>query len=47
MAESSCTVQIISANLGRVLGPYLPEPVVEAARANLKRPEVARCLRGA
>jgi fructose 1,6-bisphosphate aldolase/phosphatase len=47
MAESSCTVQIISANLGRVLGPYLPEPVVEAARASLKRPEVDRCLRGA
>ena len=47
MAESTCTIHIISANLGRILGPYLPEAVVEAARASLARPEVARYLRGA
>src|SRR6516165_8472817 len=47
MAESTCTIHIISANLGQILGPYLPEAVVEAARASLARPEVARYLRGA
>jgi fructose 1,6-bisphosphate aldolase/phosphatase len=47
MSTPSCTIHIISANLGRLLGPALPEPVVEAARASLRRPEVARRLRGA
>jgi fructose 1,6-bisphosphate aldolase/phosphatase len=47
MSTPSCTIHIKSANLGRLLGPYLPEPVVEAARLSLRRPEVARRLRGA
>src|SRR5262249_10921109 len=47
MSKPTCAIHIIDANLGRLLGPYLPEPVVEAARASLRRPEVARRLRGA
>jgi fructose 1,6-bisphosphate aldolase/phosphatase len=40
-------IHVVSANLGRLLGPHLPEAVVEAARASLRRPEVAKRLRGA
>jgi fructose 1,6-bisphosphate aldolase/phosphatase len=47
MSTSSCMIHVVSANLGRLLGPHLPEPVVEAARASLRRPEVAKRLRGA
>jgi fructose 1,6-bisphosphate aldolase/phosphatase len=46
MPAPSCTIHILSANLSRLLGPELPEPVVEAARASLNRPEVAKLLRG-
>ncbi len=47
MSAPSCTVHVVSANLGRLLGPHLPEAVVEAARVSLRRPEVAKRLRGA
>jgi fructose 1,6-bisphosphate aldolase/phosphatase len=47
MSKASSEIHILSANLGRLLGPYLPEPVVDAARASLRRPDVARRLRGA
>src|SRR5262245_42369010 len=47
MSAPSCTIHIVSANLGRLIGPSMPEAVVEAARASLRRPEVARRLRGA
>src|SRR5947209_15604959 len=47
MNSDQCTIHLISANLGRLLGPRLPEAVVEAARAQLQKPEVARRLRGA
>jgi fructose 1,6-bisphosphate aldolase/phosphatase len=40
-------IHVMSANLGRLLGPHLPEAVVEAARSSLRRPEVAKRLRGA
>jgi fructose 1,6-bisphosphate aldolase/phosphatase len=41
-----CGIHIFGANLGRLLGPSLPEPVLEAARASLRRPEAARRVRG-
>ena len=47
MPAPPCAVHIISANLGRLLGPYLPEAVVEAARVSLRKPETTRRLRGA
>jgi fructose 1,6-bisphosphate aldolase/phosphatase len=47
VSTPSCAIHVFSANLGRLLGPYLPEQVVEAARASLRRPEPARRLRGA
>src|SRR5262245_9755270 len=46
MPKPSCTIHLVSANLGRLLGPYLPETVAAAARASLRRTEVARRLRG-
>jgi fructose 1,6-bisphosphate aldolase/phosphatase len=46
MSKPSCAIHVLSANLSRALGQHLPEPVVEAARQSLKRPEVARLLRG-
>jgi fructose 1,6-bisphosphate aldolase/phosphatase len=46
MSAPSCSIFVLSANLSRLLGPQLPEPVVEAARASLKRPETAKFLRG-
>src|SRR5262245_37210385 len=47
MQKSPCAIHIVSINLGRLLGPYIPEPVVEAARASLHRATSARRLRGA
>src|SRR5262245_46531352 len=47
MSTPSCMIHLVSANLGRLIGPSIPDPVVEAARASLRRPEVARRLRGA
>jgi fructose 1,6-bisphosphate aldolase/phosphatase len=46
MSNAPCAIHVISANLGGALGPHLPEPVVEAARARLRQPETARKLRG-
>jgi fructose 1,6-bisphosphate aldolase/phosphatase len=46
MPAPSSAIHILSANVSRLLGPDLPEPVVEAARASLRRPEVAKRLRG-
>jgi fructose 1,6-bisphosphate aldolase/phosphatase len=46
MSAPPCTIHLFSFNLGRLLGPFLPEPVVAAARASLRRPESARRLRG-
>src|SRR5262249_24458233 len=46
MPAPSSPIPTLSANLGRLLGPYLPDPVVEAARTSLRRPEPARRLRG-
>lgn len=47
MKSDRCHIHLISANLGRLLGPHLPGPVVQAAREHLQQPEVARRLRGA
>jgi hypothetical protein len=45
MSAPTCTIHIFSANLGQLLGPFLPGPVVEAARAALRRSDFARRLR--
>jgi fructose 1,6-bisphosphate aldolase/phosphatase len=47
MKPEQSTIHILSANLGRLLGPYLPEQVVQAAREFLRGPEPAARLRGA
>jgi fructose 1,6-bisphosphatase len=47
MKPEQSTIHIISANLARWLGPELPEPVVEAARAYLRSKDIAMRLRGA
>jgi fructose 1,6-bisphosphate aldolase/phosphatase len=47
MRKDQSTIHLISANLGRSLGPQLPEEVVEAARAHLKQHDASRRLRGA
>jgi fructose 1,6-bisphosphate aldolase/phosphatase len=47
MSKDQSTIHIISANLGRSLGPVLPEQVVEAARAYLNEQGRGRRLRGA
>jgi fructose 1,6-bisphosphate aldolase/phosphatase len=47
VSAPTCTIHLIGCNLGRLLGPCLPEAVVEAARAALRKPETARRLRGA
>jgi hypothetical protein len=41
MKREQSTIHILSANLGRLLGPYLPEPVVQPARDSLRGPEPA------
>jgi fructose 1,6-bisphosphate aldolase/phosphatase len=46
MNREQSTIHIVSANLGRWLGPALPESVVEAAREYLHNNEPARRLRG-
>jgi fructose 1,6-bisphosphate aldolase/phosphatase len=46
MRPAQCTIHIISANVGRFLGPDVPEAVVEAARACLRRDEAGKRLRG-
>ena len=47
MKPEQSLITIVSANLGRWLGPQLPEAVAEAARAYLRGHEPARRLRGA
>jgi fructose 1,6-bisphosphate aldolase/phosphatase len=47
MKPDQSTIHLISANLGRLLGPALPEEVVEAARAHLRQHDPSRRLRGA
>jgi fructose 1,6-bisphosphatase len=47
MSAPTCTIHVIDVNLGRLLVPYLPEVVVEAARASFRQAQWARHLRGA
>jgi fructose 1,6-bisphosphate aldolase/phosphatase len=47
MKTGQCVIHLVSANLGRLLGPQLPEPVVEAARAQIRKDDTGRRLRGA
>src|SRR5262245_23760137 len=47
MKPEQSTIHVISANLGRLLGPYLPEQVVQSARDFLRRRESTQRLRGA
>jgi fructose 1,6-bisphosphate aldolase/phosphatase len=47
MKKAQSTIHLFSANLGRLLGPVLPEQVVEAARSFLKEHDRHRRLRGA
>jgi fructose 1,6-bisphosphate aldolase/phosphatase len=47
MAPTQCTIHLVSANLGRQLGPHIPETVVKAARSTLGRGVPAKRLRGA
>src|SRR5262249_37184298 len=46
MQTGQCTIHIVSANLGRLLGPSLPEAVVQAARDHLRSNDKAGRLRG-
>jgi fructose 1,6-bisphosphate aldolase/phosphatase len=46
MRPEQSAIHIVSANLARWLGPELPEPVVEAARAYLRGKDVSKRLRG-
>jgi fructose 1,6-bisphosphatase len=46
MKPEQSTIHVISANLGRLLGPHLPEQIVQAARDFLRGPEPAEHLRG-
>jgi fructose 1,6-bisphosphate aldolase/phosphatase len=47
MKAEQSTIHLVSANLGRWLGPELPEPIVDSARAYLRSNDPAGCLRGA
>jgi hypothetical protein len=47
MAPTQCTIHLVSANLGRQLGPHIPETVVKTARGALGRGVPAKRLRGA
>jgi fructose 1,6-bisphosphate aldolase/phosphatase len=47
MKPEQCTIHLISANLGRLLGPHVPAPVVDAAREFLRQNDPAGRLRGA
>jgi fructose 1,6-bisphosphate aldolase/phosphatase len=47
MKAEQSTIYIVSANLARWLGPGIPEPVVEAARAYFRSGDIPRRLRGA
>ena len=47
MNKEQSNIHIFSANLGRWLGPALPETVAEAARAYLRDHDPDRRLRGA
>jgi fructose 1,6-bisphosphate aldolase/phosphatase len=47
MKPEQSTIHVISANLGRLLGPYLPEQVVQSARDFLRGRESTQRLRGA
>jgi fructose 1,6-bisphosphate aldolase/phosphatase len=46
MKPEQSTIHLVSANLGRWLGPRLPDPVVESARDYLRANETACRLRG-
>src|SRR5262245_58989467 len=47
MNKDQSNIYLFSANLGRRLGPALPETITEAARAYLRDRDTARRLRGA
>src|SRR5262249_33405188 len=47
MTADQLTIHLVSANLGRWLGPGLPEAVAEAARGYLRDNDPNRRLRGA
>jgi fructose 1,6-bisphosphate aldolase/phosphatase len=46
MLPDQSTIHVVSANLGRWLGPDVPEPVLEAARASVRENDPAGQLRG-
>jgi fructose 1,6-bisphosphatase len=46
MKPEQSTIHILSANLGRRLGPQRPDEVVRAAVAHLRGDDTARRLRG-
>jgi fructose 1,6-bisphosphate aldolase/phosphatase len=46
MKPDQCSIHLVSANLGRLLGPRLPESVVQAARDQLQETEQTHRLRG-
>src|SRR4051812_1799826 len=47
MKPEQSTLHLVSANLGRWLGPGIPDLVVARARAHLRTNDTARRLRGA
>jgi fructose 1,6-bisphosphate aldolase/phosphatase len=47
MKPNQCHIHLVSANLGHLLGPHLPEKVVQAARDYLRSNDPAQHLRGA
>src|SRR5260370_37518699 len=47
MNPNQSTIHIVSANLGALLGPALPGPVLEAAREHLRTQDANQRLRGA
>jgi len=46
MKPEQSVITIVSANLGRWLGPQLPDAVAQAARDYLREHDPARRLRG-
>lgn len=46
MKPEQSTIHLVNANLGRTLGPQLPDELIEAARSFLRREDSARRLRG-
>src|SRR5262249_52331250 len=47
MSPTQCAIHLVSANLGRLLGPHIPAAVVKAGRSCLGRGLPAKRLRGA